>query len=113
MGNTLSPILADIYMDEYQKQYLTKINIPDKFYRYVDDILIITKMNQQELDNYISELNKVHKTIKFTHEYEQNNQLNYLDTTLTKINSNNTAKLKIRWHRKDTATDRLLKDPAG
>ncbi|CAF2132637.1 unnamed protein product [Rotaria magnacalcarata] len=32
MGNTLSPILADIYMDEYHKQYLHEVNIPNKIW---------------------------------------------------------------------------------
>ena len=33
MGNTLSPILANIYMDEYQNQYLRKIDILNKLRR--------------------------------------------------------------------------------
>jgi hypothetical protein len=66
MGNTLSPILADIYMDEYQQQYLKQVNIPNKIWRYVDDILIITKMNEQQLNNYVNELNDIQGTIKFS-----------------------------------------------
>ena len=97
MGNTLSPILADIYMDDYQKQHLQKVNTPNKIWRYVDDILIITKMNEPELNIYVNELNKKHGTIKFTSEFEQNNKLNFLDTTLTKLNGNNETKLNIRW----------------
>ncbi len=86
MGNTLSPILADIYMDEYQQKYLQKVNVPNKIWRYVDDILIITKMNEQQLKNYINELNDIEGTIKFTHEFEQNKELNFLDTTLKRLN---------------------------
>ncbi|CAF3367010.1 unnamed protein product [Rotaria sp. Silwood2] len=108
MGNTLSPILADIYMDEYQKQHLHEVNIPNKIWRYVDDILIITKMNKPELDQYVYDLNKIRGTIKFTSEFEQNDQINYLDTMLTKTKINNDIILKIRWFRKDTAADRLL-----
>ena len=107
MGNTLSPILADIYMDEYQKQHLHEINIPNKIWRYVDDILIITKMNKQQLDKYVYDLNKIPGKIRFTSEFEQSDKINYLDTTLTKTTINNET-LKIRWFRKDTAADRLL-----
>ncbi|CAF5049984.1 unnamed protein product, partial [Rotaria sp. Silwood1] len=32
MGNTLSPILADIYMDDYQQKHLQKVNIPNKIW---------------------------------------------------------------------------------
>jgi hypothetical protein len=108
MGNTLSPILADIYMDEYQQKYLQKVNVPNKIWRYVDDILIITKMNEQQLKNYINELNDIEGTIKFTHEFEQNKELNFLDTTLKRLNDHSDSKLKIRWFRKETAADRLL-----
>ncbi|CAF1407123.1 unnamed protein product [Rotaria sordida] len=100
IDDTISPILADMYMNENQKQHLDEVNIPNRIWRYVDDILIITKMSKQQLDNYAKDLNKICGTIKFTSEFEQNNELNYLDTTLTK--------LKIRWFRKDTDTDRLL-----
>jgi hypothetical protein len=95
-------------MDDYQQQHLRKVNIPNKIWRYVDDILIITKMNEQQLNDYLKKLNKKRGTIKFTSEFEQNNKLNFLDTTLTKLNKNNEIKLNIRWFRKDTAADRLL-----
>ncbi|CAF1507172.1 unnamed protein product, partial [Rotaria sordida] len=97
MGNTLSPILADIYMDEYKKQHLHEVNIPNKIWRYVDDILIITKMNKPQLEKYVHYLNKIRGTIKFTSEFEQNDQINYLDTMLTKKLINNEIILKIRW----------------
>ncbi|CAF3756014.1 unnamed protein product [Rotaria socialis] len=75
---------ADIYMDEYQKQHLHKVNIPNKIWRYIDDILIITKMNKTQFDKYVYDLNKMRGTIKFTSEFEQNDQINYLDSMLTK-----------------------------
>ncbi|CAF4635068.1 unnamed protein product [Rotaria sp. Silwood2] len=106
MGNTLSSTLADIYMDEYQKQYLHEVNIPNKIWRYIDDILIITKMNKPRLDKYVYDLNKIRGTIQFTSEFEQIDQINYLDTMLTKTIINNETILKIRWFRKGTATDR-------
>ncbi|CAF4712055.1 unnamed protein product, partial [Rotaria sp. Silwood2] len=108
MENTLSPILVDIYMDEYQKQHLHEVNIPNKIWRYVDDILIITKMNKPKLEKYEYELNRIRGTIKFISEFEQNDQIDYLDTILTKTIINSEIILKVRWFRKDTAADRLL-----
>ncbi|CAF3946895.1 unnamed protein product [Rotaria sp. Silwood1] len=108
MGNTLSPILADIYMDYYLNEHLQHINISNKIWRYVDDILIITKMNKEELEDYVNNLNKIRGSIRFTSKYEENNQINFLDTTLTRINKDNQMKIKIRWFRKITASDRLL-----
>ena len=49
MGNCLSPILADLYLDDYIEKHLNKVNVNQKIFRYADDILIITRMNQPEL----------------------------------------------------------------
>ena len=104
MGNILSPLLSDLYIDEYIKNKLTKIN--GKLWRYVDDLLIITKMNETDIKLYVEELNSLKESIKFTHEFESNKQLNYLDTTLTK--NIEETRIDLKWYRKDTATDRLL-----
>ncbi|CAF5009225.1 unnamed protein product, partial [Rotaria sp. Silwood1] len=108
MGNTLSPILADIYMDHYSTEHLHDVNQNNKIWRYVDDILIITKMNEQELNVYVKKLNDIRGSIRFTHEYEQDDKINFLDTTLTRFNKQNQIKIKIRWFRKETASHRLL-----
>ncbi len=47
MGNTLSPILADIYMDHYLAEHFHDVNQNNTIWRCVDDILIITKLNEQ------------------------------------------------------------------
>jgi hypothetical protein len=94
MGNTLSPILADIYMDHYLAEHLHDVNQNNTIWRCVDDILIITKLNEQELNNYVNELNDIRGSIRFTYEYEQNNKINFLDTTLTRINKENQIKIK-------------------
>ena len=70
MGNALSPILADLYMNDYMEKYMNKINKPSKIWRYVDDILIITEMNEQEIEGYVEHLNNIKSKIKFTYEFE-------------------------------------------
>jgi predicted GIY-YIG superfamily endonuclease len=105
MGNTLSPILADLYMDDYMKKHMTEVNTPMKLWRYVDDIMMITKMTEDDLKNYVRDLNSIKSRIRFTFEYENQGKINFLDTTLTRNNDN---KVSVRWFRKETATDRLL-----
>jgi hypothetical protein len=83
MGNILSPLLSDLYMDEYVKNKLKKVN--KKLWRYLDDLLfIITKMNEDEIELYVEELNSLKETIKFTYVFEVDQRLNYLDITLTR-----------------------------
>ncbi|CAF3257721.1 unnamed protein product [Rotaria socialis] len=96
-------------MDEYDKNNLKKVN--NKLFRYVDDLPIVTKMYEDELKSYVDEQNSLKGTIKFTHEFEENNQLNYLNTTLT---WNTTEKrIDIKWYRKDTGSNRLLHYESG
>ncbi|CAF4045091.1 unnamed protein product [Rotaria sp. Silwood1] len=108
IGNALSPLLADLYMDEYTKTHLQQVNQSLKLWRYVDDILIITKTNKQQLENYVNEINNINSTIRFTSEYEKNKSISFLDTKLTKLVNNSQPQIKIRWFRKDTASDLLL-----
>ncbi|CAF4262694.1 unnamed protein product, partial [Rotaria sordida] len=104
MGNVLSPLLADLYMHEFINNKLHKIK--DKLFRYVDDLFIITKMSKTELESYVESLNLNRTNKKFTCEYEENKQINFLDTTITK--NLNEYKLDIKWFRKPTASDRFL-----
>jgi predicted GIY-YIG superfamily endonuclease len=105
MGNTLSPILADLYMNDYIEKNMENMEQPLRLWRYVDDILMITKKNEDEIKLIVERLNKIRSKIRFTHEYETNGSINFLDTTLSKTNNGN---ISIRWYRKDTAADRLL-----
>ena len=86
MGNTLSPILADLYMNEYIEKHMETIEKPLRLWRYVDDILMITKMEEDEVKPYIEELNKIRSKIRFTYEYEKNKSINFLDTNLSRSN---------------------------
>ena len=108
MGNTLSPIIADIYMDFYLQKHLNEVNLTNKIWRYVDDILIVTKKSEDELKDYVERLNTISGTIRFTFEYEVKNKINFLDTTVARRDIDNQIRTKVRWFRKDTATDRLL-----
>ena len=99
IGNSLSPLLADIYMDDYISNNLKDINTSH-------DLLIITKMNEDQTKTYDDNLNKIKGTIKFTYEYENNKQLNLLDTTLTR--NENDSKTDIRRYTKPIEADRLL-----
>ena len=105
MGNKLSQLVADIYLDHHLKEQLNKAN--DKTWRYVDDLLLITKMTKEQTKDYVDELNSAKQSIKFTFEYENNGQINYLDTTLIRNTTEN--KIDMQWFRKTNSSDRFLK----
>lgn len=76
MGNTLSPLLADIYMHEYMTKHMNEVCQQGKLWRYVDDILMITTMSRTEVENYVGEFNSITSQIRFTVEQEKNDMIN-------------------------------------
>ena len=65
MGILLSPLLADLYMDKFVTSKLDKIN--NKLCRYVDDLIIIIKITEDEIKSCIEQLYSSKGTIKFTY----------------------------------------------
>ena len=95
MGNTLSPFLADLYMQDYIEKYMKDIYEQGKFWRYVDDLLFIAKMNKEETTDYLKRLNKIRSKIRFTFKYEKDWKLNFLDTSLSHGSNNNIITYKM------------------
>ena len=97
MGSPLSPILADMVLDDLETSCLQelKFTIP-MFYRYVDDVITILPYNK--VDNILSIFNNYHPRLKFTHECETNGTITFLDTLVIRKNE----KLLTNWYRKPT-----------
>ena len=81
MGSPISPILADIVMQDLESDCLKKIefDIPG-FFCYIDDILALVPIDK--IDHIIGVINSFHPRLRFTHEIENNNQINFLETTI-------------------------------
>lgn len=109
MGSPLSGILAEIFLNNFENKHIwaTKNRYKNKiifFYRYVDDIIILFDGNSRQITLFNNFVNNIHPNLKFTIELEQNNSLNFLDITLTKINNSFSFKI----FRKPTATDTTI-----
>ena len=107
MGSPLSGIVAEIFLqsyeDNYMKQFLETKSIL-YYTRYVDDIFIIydeTKTNPQTIN---AQINKIQNNMKFTPTHEEHNSINYLDLTIRRHHN----KLDIDIYRKHTATDTTI-----
>lgn len=68
MGNPLSPVSSNLYIEFFERDILPKI-IPNKaiWHRYVDDILCMWPIDQP-LDNFLLKLNSSVPSIEFTKE---------------------------------------------
>lgn len=103
MGSPLSPIIADIIMEELLTSCIEKLeHKPRLLTKYVDDIICIT--NKNAITSTLDELNKFHKNIKFTMELEEHGRLPYLDAVAIRERGT----IKINWYQKRTASGRLI-----
>ena len=106
MGSPLSPIVANIFMEEFETSALQQATHQPKLWlRYVDDTFIIWQHSKQQLDNFFQHLNNQHSNIKFTMETEDQGSLPFLDVHITKATDSH---LTHQVYRKPTHTDRYL-----
>ncbi|XP_071056828.1 uncharacterized protein [Onthophagus taurus] len=110
MGSPISGIMADIFVNQLEKEIFSdKYNIFTSditFYgRYVDDILIIYKGNNAKLLALFNLFNNA-SNLQFTLEIEKHHSLNFLDLEITKnLNKN---KLDFNIYCKPTTTDSII-----
>ena len=103
MGSPVSPIVANLCMEEIEELALYQTDTPPKkWFRFMDDVFSIIK--KHAITNFHSLLNSIDPHINFTTEHEQNGQLSFLDTIVTR----NNGSLIINVYRKLTHTDRCL-----
>ncbi|XP_054645213.1 uncharacterized protein LOC129188546 [Dunckerocampus dactyliophorus] len=105
MGSPVSPIVANLYMEEMEKQALTSFSgtKPRHWFRYVDDTFVIIK--KQEIQSFTDHINAVDTNIKFTREDTKENQLAFLDC---KVIIGKDRQLLTEVFRKATHTDQYL-----
>jgi len=102
MGSPLSPIIADIVMQDLENSVLNTVKFPIPiFYRYVDDILLAVP--EEKIDLILNKFNSFHPRLQFTLE-RGGDRINFLDTTI--ILDKNV--IKIDWYHKPTFSGRFL-----
>ena len=81
MDSPLSPIIADMIMQDLEKIIIMKLQIYPLFYcRYVDDI--IPALLSDKINDTFNTFNSLHTRLQFTMEVGIDNKLNFLNTTL-------------------------------
>ena len=105
MGNPLSPIVANIYMEYFEEMALQRAVVrPKKWLRYVDDTFVIWNGKMDELSVFHQHLNSLRPSIQFTMEEESDVQLPFLNVLVKKDD----CRLITSIYRKRTYTDRYI-----
>jgi hypothetical protein len=76
MGNALSPVVSNIYMEHFEELAL---NRPLLWLQYVDDIFVIWPHGPDKLQEFFFHINSIKPTIQFTMETEANNKIPFLN----------------------------------
>jgi hypothetical protein len=114
MGAPTSGIIAEFFLQNLEDTHLTHLSNEHKivrYFRYVDDILIIYDSSHTDINSIQNGFNTIHPNIEFTTETESSNQINFLDITIHRTPTN----WRISICRKPTFTDNypvLLKPPS-
>lgn len=103
MGSPLSPILADMVMDDLETHCLNQLSFDvSTYHRYVDDIFTIIPVSK--VHEVIRIFNSYHHRLGFTCELESGGCINFLNTTIIRSN----GKLLTNWFRKPTCSNRYI-----
>ena len=81
MGTNCAPAYANIFVAEFEQKYVYQL-IKDKsilFLCYIDDIFMIWTKSEKQLQDFMSELNQKHPSIKFDYKFDCK-QIEFLDT---------------------------------
>ena len=107
MGSPISPVIANIFMEHFEKEALTKTpKKPEVWLRYVDDTFVIWRHGRAELRKFLIFLNNQQiPNIHFTIDIEENGKLPFLDILISKKAD---GTLGHQVYRKPTHRDRYL-----
>ena len=105
MGSPLSPIVVNIYMENFEVEAITSAPNPPQFWkRYVDDTFTILQSSTK--DEFLERLNSIDQQIQFTaEEQREDGAMPFLDILVTPRRD---GSLSTSVYRKPTHTDLYL-----
>ena len=104
MGSPLGPALANIFVGHQEAKLFANVERPLAYFRYVDDTFAAFN-NEEDCNIFLSHLNSLHPSLRFTYEKESNHSLPFLDVLVERQDS----KFLTSVYRKPTFTGNYLR----
>ena len=104
MGSPFSPALANIFVDYQEAKLFNIAKRPLVYFRYVDDAFAVFN-NEEDCNTFLTHLNFLHSSLRFTYEKESNHSLLFLDVLVERHDSEFLTLV----YRKPTFTDQYLR----
>ena len=106
MGSPLGPVLANIFMCDFEEKWVrTSKNRSSVWFRYVDNIFALFD-DRKPASQFLQYPNSRHNNIKFAFEFEENEEIPFLDILVKRCPSN---AFMTSIYRKKTFTDLYTK----
>ena len=78
MRSPLGPALANIFVEYYEENIFSQTPKPPTYFRYVDDTFAIFD-HEAEVDKFLTKLNCLYPSLKFTFQKEKEKCLPFFD----------------------------------
>lgn len=109
MGSPISPVIANIFMRDFEEKAIDGAALKPKLWlRYVDDTFVIWPHGRDTLDSFLAYLNAQHRDIKFTMKVESHNQLPFLDLMVKKQQNGGISHTVYRKHPHQPLPQRII-----
>ena len=106
MGSPLSPVVANLFMEDFESKALASAKFhPKKWNRFMDDTSVIWPHGREKLDMFLGHLNLLSDSIKFMMKVEVGGFLPFLDILLSR---NEDGSISHRVFYKKTHTEQYL-----
>ena len=109
IGTRMAPSYASIFMDKLERQLISNALIkPHTWWRFIDDIFIISTEGEESLREFTDYLNTAHRPIKFTSKWSFS-EIEFLDVKVI----NDSGKLDTDVYIKATDSHQYLHRTSG
>ena len=106
-GSSMSALFGNLVLEDLAIECLNRLKQkyncePKCYFRYVNDTFLC--IQKRDFDHGFKVFNEYDSNIKFTHQMELNEKINFLDVTISRTNN----VISTNWYQKSIASDRVL-----